>query len=46
MNLHPALRPDLAAAFLFAKTPRRNEPSPSQNPAGVLAELARFRFCK
>jgi hypothetical protein len=46
MNTHPILRPDLAAACLFAKQQKRREPCPLPSTTGVLAELARLRLCK
>jgi hypothetical protein len=44
MTAQPMLRPDLAAACLFAKPTKRREPCPPPMPSGVLAELARLRF--
>jgi len=46
MNPRPALRPDLAAACLFANASRRSVPNSPRIQTGVLADLARNRFCK
>lgn len=46
MNPNPILRPDLAAACLFAQAPRRRDPQAPLPPSGVLAELARRRLVR
>jgi hypothetical protein len=46
MKSQPVLRPDLVAACLFAKAPKRRETFPPPSTSGVLAELARLRLCK